>query len=102
MEVKIPRSKTFYRVEFHHNVAMGKCGVTISQNGKFVANALMNLSVHDKYCRDCGRKEALARAFKSAGIGIIPREHRYAIWEKYRKLPEKARWPKSKLRVKET
>lgn len=100
MEVKIPKSKTTYIVEFHHNIEMGKCGVTIRQNGRFVGNSLMTLSDKDKYCRNCGRKEALARAFKSVGEAVIPREHRYFFWETYRKLTKKPRWPKSALKLK--
>lgn len=95
-----------YRIDFHHNVGDKISGVTIYKDGKFVSNGNSVCAVDDDYCKDCCRKHSLENAFAVSGKGVIPREHRYEIWETYRKLPKtmsgkvNPRWVKSPLKRK--
>ncbi len=86
-----------YRIVFQHNKADKVAGVVIYKNERFLSSGTAICDINDEYCKDCCRKNSLASAIENAKLAI-PREHRYKIWNVYRKLPSKEpRWTKSKL-----
>ena len=95
-----------YSFKFQHNTGevarKPKLGLKLSQTttqergtvcrifneaGEQVTYGVANVHPHDNYCKEKGRKIALARAMKT-----WDKEYRSQVWEEYRTWGAKDRW----------
>ena len=63
--------------------------ITKTLKTKIVGEGLATCSVEDNFCREKGRKLAMLRAMKNAGI---KKSERKLVWEFYRNLKSGGRW----------
>lgn len=107
MEVKIGREKTspVFNVEFRHNAENNLSAVSIFKNGKFLISesVVCNDNHQQGYPRNCKEKsvvKALARGIsvlRKIDPSIITREQSYQIYNTYRTLGKKPKWPETSL-----
>jgi hypothetical protein len=112
--------KVNYQFRFNHNLSAGITSVSMFRDGKFLHSETAECSIQDSKCRDCGRKKALAKLFKKTYFPgtetlpkvirsrakkfmepIVPRHHRYFIYDAYRNLTSTPRWEESSLKIKD-
>ena len=86
-------------VKFEHKNLMSppyhtKCTVSTLDRAAAVGVGFAHCRSTDQFNKEIGRKLSLLRAMQNCGLN---REERYQIWEGYRLMVEKGRWPKSTL-----
>jgi len=76
--------KTFCKLEKSHRGI-----ITNNAKTKVVGVGIAVCSVKDNFCKEKGRKLAMLRAMKNAGI---PKSERTLVWGVYRDLKSGGRW----------